>query len=258
MEHAHRPRQRHVATSARRSSRRARRAGRAARRARQARGNRRRYRRRPPSASSSTPKRIGNAAAASGSRPVTRSARRGSRWASSGKNSARRKRPARSGSSAAMRSASTHSKRSVRSAKRREVGRIARLGHAPGCRCAPCRGNARSTSRSTARPTSATSGSVVARSHHGASMPPAIHEQLPSPSARPRSTISTADATLGKLERAGEAGNAGANDNDGGLGQSMNSRSFAGMTRIRFKGFSPIGCLSPDSWTEAGHPSDVT
>ena len=50
---------------------------------------------------------------------------------------------------------------------------------------------------------------------------------------------------LGKFESAGEAGYAGANDNDGGSGQSINSRSFAGMTRIRFKGFSPIGCLSP-------------
>jgi hypothetical protein len=30
------------------------------------------------------------------------------------------------------------------------------------------------------------------------------------------------------------------------------------MTRIRFKGFSPIGCLSPASSAETGHPSDVT
>jgi hypothetical protein len=30
------------------------------------------------------------------------------------------------------------------------------------------------------------------------------------------------------------------------------------MTRIRFKGFSPIGCLSPVSSAEAGHPSDVS
>ena len=34
----------------------------------------------------------------------------------------------------------------------------------------------------------------------------------------------------------------------------MNSRSFAGMTRIRFKGFSPIGCLSPDSSRKPGTP----
>ena len=66
-----------------------------------------------------------------------------------------------------------------------------------------------------------TSGSVVARSHHGASMPPAIHEQLPSPSALATLDDLDGHATLGKLESAGEAGNAGANDNDGGLGQSI-------------------------------------
>jgi len=34
----------------------------------------------------------------------------------------------------------------------------------------------------------------------------------------------------------------------------MNSRSFAGMTRIRFKGFSPIGCLSPNSLASSDTP----
>src|SRR5471030_3395394 len=42
-----------------------------------------------------------------------------------------------------------------------------------------------------AAPSSATLASVEARSHHGASMPPAIHEQPPSSSALPRSTTST-------------------------------------------------------------------
>ena len=128
----------------------------------------------------------------SGSRPVTRSARRGSRWASSGKNSARRKRPARSGSSAAMR---------VRIAPFEALGALgkARRGPAPRATGASTRLPFRTVpgKRSVHQaidgaPHVTTSGSVVARSHHGASMPPAIHEQLPSPSARPRSTISTA------------------------------------------------------------------
>src|SRR5471030_279965 len=46
-----------------------------------------------------------------------------------------------------------------------------------------------------AAPSSATLASVDARSHHGASMPPAIQEQPPSPSALPRSTTSTAAAS---------------------------------------------------------------
>ena len=205
---------------------------------------------------SSTPKRIATPRSCRRSARAA-SARRGSRWASSGKNSARRKRPARSGSSAAMPIGVQPFEALGALGKAREVGAGRAAGRPPGCRCAPSRGSARPTSRSTARPSRRPRARSVARSHHGASMPPAIHEQLPSPSARPRSTTSTPRPRSASSSAQVEAGNAGADDDDGWLGQSLNSRSFAGMTRIRFKGFSPTGCLSPGSLAETGHPSDV-
>ena len=184
------------------------------------------------------------------------SARRGSRCASSGKNSARRKRPARSGSSAAMRSRVDPFEAFGTLGEAREIGGVARLRHdqaavADGAGKAfgpPVdRRRAERGDRGVGR------GALAPRRQHAAGLPGAA----PSPSARPRSTTSTCETALGKFQRAAEACDAGANDDDGGLAHSMNSRSFAGMTRIRFKGFSLTRLSQPGLLAETGHPSDV-
>ena len=90
-----------------------------------------------------------------------------------------------------MRSASAHSKRSVRAAKRVRSG-ASRDWASTRLPFRTVPGKRSAHQAIDGAPQVTTSASVVARSHHGASMPPAIHEQAPSPSARPRSTTSTA------------------------------------------------------------------
>ena len=92
-------------------------------------------------------------------------------------------------------------------------------------------------------------GALAPRRQHAARHPRAA----PSPSARPRSTPRR--PRRARLSSSAQARPATPAPTTMTVDwPSDNSRSFAGMTRIRFKGFSPIGCLSPDSWNGGRTP----
>src|ERR1700683_2153326 len=130
-----------------------------------------------PCASPSTPKRI--------SPPLARrrsisadNATRGSRWPSSAKNRPLRKRPARSGSSSAIRASSTGACDFVRAAKR-SISLVSRGGATTSVpsRVTP---RTRASHQSIAPwPSSTTLCGALSPSQNGASMPPASHDAFP-------------------------------------------------------------------------------
>ena len=164
---------------ARGSSRRARRAIPAVRSARQNRGSRRRSRvsgteraRRPRR--SANRRRVAAAPRAS-----ARIAARGSRWPSPAKKRPLRNRPARSGSSAAMRASSTRSMTAGALGEALDLADVARRARRPACRCAHDAGGtgAPPVDRALARARRPLRG-ALSPSQNGASMPPASQEAL--------------------------------------------------------------------------------
>jgi hypothetical protein len=101
-----------------------------------------------------------------------------------------------------------------------EIGRLARLGQHQAAvlhRAGEMLGPPGDRRRAPRHDLGLGGGALAPRRQHAAGHPraAAIAQRL--------ATLDDLDghATLGKLESAGEAGNAGANDNDGGLGQSI-------------------------------------
>ena len=106
-------------------------------------------------------------------------------------------------------------------------------------------GSAAATRRSTARPKSRPAARWWrARTTAPACRPPSM-SSCPRPARWPRSTTSTPTPRSASSSAQARPATPAPMTMTDDLAQSMNSRSFAGMTRIRFKGFSPIRLSQP-------------